>query len=869
MATDIGELLVKLSADLKSLDSGLKQARGDLAGFQNYANSFGDTIKKALTFTVGILGISALIGELKSLASGVIEVGSKLQTMKLAAYAVGQNFGYTAGVIDSFVQDLKKVRVSSTDAYEAVSQFASKGLDPGQLQSIAQAARDLAVAAGKSPQDMFTLLIDSIVTGTPRALRQAKIPIKEFQDSVVAEGKSMDDNLKLSAQERSQVMIDLILKYAKTVEGVSESTAGSYSRQLGQIKYMSTEAKEALWDFMEPMLTAITGEKIKVWSDLLGWLKANRDELKEWGTTAGEFIKQVWGVVSSIVKWTVENGSLLKSLLELAIAFKLAGYAMALAGALQAAGAAAAASGTLAMGAVAGWTAMAGSIKLAAIALAAYAIYKTFTEPGQLTGPTSSGDPFADVAGGAREKDLAPKKSKLTVLTDQQKFANFTAAERQKEVDAAIAKWNAQFGDKTGTGKGGGGKGDKGLNEDMLSFLTQYLDAKRKLELKGAEESYQNFKADNAKKKAELDRDLAEGKIAGLEYNKALIKMAEEETAASLKLIDAKIAKEKEASAWAQGELRTRAEAGQISPEALDLSLKRLQIDLATRLKDLEGEAYRDKIKLQRELIDLSAKEYQNRKLIKDALATGREGAALGPVQMDAAALSRLERDRSREREGLVIQGATPGDLSKFDATTSAQVFNKKYGEQISGMANSIATGLTSLVDSIGSGTQDLMKSANSMFKGLLTEVLKPGIKALTQGLMDGFKSMFGSLGPGLASALLGVVAIVGMLLTSTKQKSSFSASGVQSNVTSTEAVRGIIAGETSIPIAKVSESLSEALTPHLGVLRQIEANTRGGGAGASPVNINYRSDAGNRATTRESIDAYFREYLLQGAGSR
>jgi len=412
--------------------------------------------------------------------------------------------------------------------------------------------------------------------------------------------------------------------------------------------------------------------------------------------------------------------------------------------------------------------------------------------------------------------------------------------------------------------KGGG----KGLNEDLLSFLTQYLDAKRKLELKGAEESYQNFKAENDKKKAELDRDLLEGKIAGLEYNKALIKMAEEETAAALKLIDAKIAKEKEASAWAQGELATRAQKGEISPEALDLSLKKLQIDLATRLKDLEGESYRDKIKLQKELIDLSAKEYQNRQAIVDALAAGREGAALGPLQEQAAGVSRLERDRGREREGLVSKGATPGDLSQFDTTTADQVFNKKYGEQISSMASSIGSGLSSLVDSIASGGQNLMQTANNVFKSLFTAALKPGLDQLQQLLTNGFKEMFGSLGPGLASAVMGVIGIVGMLLTSDKKKGSFSPSGVQSNVTSTEAVRGIIAGETSIPIGEISVSLSEALTPHLGVLRQIEANTRGG-AGANPVNVNYRNDAGNRASTRESMEAYFKEYLLQGAGSR
>ena len=869
MATDIGELLVKLSADLKSLDSGLKQAKGDLAGFQNYASSFGASIKKALTFTVGILGVSALIGELKSLASGVIEVGSKLQTMKLAAYAVGQNFGYTPGVIDSFVQDLKKVKISSTDAYESVSQFASKGLDPGQLQSIGQAARDLAVAAGKSPQEMFNLLIDSIVTGTPRALRQAKIPIKEFQDTVLAEGKSLDDNLKLSAQERSQVMIDLILKYAKTVEGVSESTKGAYSRQLGQIKYMSTEAKEALWDFMEPLLTAITGEKIKVWSDLLGWLKANRDELKEWGTTAGEFVKQIWEVVSSVVKWTVENGSLLRSLVELAVAFKLAGYLMTLGVALQTVGAAAAASGSMAMGAVAGWTAMAGSIKLAAIALAGYAIYKTFKEPGQLTGPTSSGDPFADVAGGARDKDLTSQKSsKLTVLTEQQKFQNYTAAEKQKEVDAAIAKWNKDFGDKPVSGKGGGGKAAKETADSLLAPLLAMYKTKREVELQEAQNSLDLLKTTNAAKRAELEQNLATGLIDGQVYYQRLQDLQQQETAGALDMI----ARKRDAQKKAYQESLTEVAADtKLSDAAKSIALQKLAAENRKALAKLDAESAQVPLEAAKKLTEELTRQLEIKRQYTQSTAQLEIDNAqmMGQITEQEATVRKLYLDWVEAKRQAFQAGVfnplspsyVPGAEAALDKNKEAKQGQALYG----GYASAITSGISSMVDALMSGGQDLKKAANSMFKSLFNEALKPGLEALKNALTSGFTSVFGAAGGAIASAVMGVIGLVGMLLTSGGGKKSFTSSGVQSNVTGHEAVRGIIGGETSIPIAEISVSLSEAMAPHLGVLRQIEANTRGGG-GAAQVNVNYQGTQEKRATTRESMETYFREYLLQGA---
>ena len=50
--TDIGELLVRLSADLKNLEGGLKKARNDLSGFQGYAQSFASSLKKTLMASI-------------------------------------------------------------------------------------------------------------------------------------------------------------------------------------------------------------------------------------------------------------------------------------------------------------------------------------------------------------------------------------------------------------------------------------------------------------------------------------------------------------------------------------------------------------------------------------------------------------------------------------------------------------------------------------------------------------------------------------------------------------------------------------------------------------------------------------------------
>ena len=289
---------------------------------------------------------------------------------------------------------------------------------------------------------------------------------------------------------------------------------------------------------------------------------------------------------------------------------------------------------------------------------------------------------------------------------------------------------------KAPKGGGGGGKGAaEKSTEDLLSHLTAYLEAKRQLELKEAEESYQTFKAAQDKKKAELELWLVEGKITGQEYYAALKAMAEEEAAAAIKLIEAKTAKEKEAYEWARKEISAKAAKGEISPEGQDLALKKLAAEHALRLKELEGEALREKIGLQKQSLELLKQEYDNRQRIIDTLASGREEAALGPIAEKEAEINRLLRERQKLREDLITKGATPGQVSQFDTTTKDLEFNKKYGEQISGMASAISNGLSSLVDSIGSGTQDLMKSANSMFKSIFNAAIETRLGSVDAAL--------------------------------------------------------------------------------------------------------------------------------------
>jgi hypothetical protein len=884
---DLGVLLSKIAVDVADLKKGLQDGRNELTSFKSMAEGVGSQVKKALTFTVGALGIGALLMEFKGLLQGVTEVGARLETVKLASYAVGQNFGYTSSNIDLLVNDLKNFKVATSDAYEAVSQFISHGLDPRQLASIAQASRDLAVAAGKSPQEMFSLLVDSIVTGTPRALRQAKIPIKEFQDSVLAEGKSLDDNLKLSAQERSQVMIDLIMKYAQTVQGASESTAGTYTRQLSQIKYMAQQAKEVLWDFMQPLLTAITGEKIKVWSDLLGWLTANRAELQKWGQTIGEFIRMVWGMIAAVIAWVVANGDLLKTFIELAVLFKLSGYIIALGTAIRGAVPAlyALATGaTVVKAAFGGWLAILIQVLVALGTLGAYKIAQIAQEKPSVARSMAMGEAewvqtdeqreanaAEDRTAEAREKarsgvhksteeklkDLTPEQQKQYQELQSQLSTASVTGNLDKQVQDAMAKWKDMFGDKAGAGKGGG-KGAAGAEEDLFGEYLKVREQLRQAEIQDAQSSLDLLKATNEKKKAEMDKDLAEGLIDGQTYHEKLRAMENGETAAALALIDKKRQAQIKAHEDALADLARQ----EMSPEMA--GYRRQEEDSKNRMAmaQLAAEAAKVKLEGEKKVTEELKKQFEIQKQFKQKVEDLELSTAWGPIEEQEAKLQQLYLEWQRAKADAIKEGVSPEMLARMEAAYGRKTWNAgPQAEQAAGMASAITQWFSSAVDAIMQGGQDLKKTLNGLFKAVFTEAMKPGLKELQQLLMNGFKELFGAAGGALGSAIMGVIGLVGMMLTSGGSKSSWSPSGVQSSVTAHEAVRGVIAGDTSIPIAEIGVSLQDALVSTNGILMDIERNTRGG-AGASNVQVSLE---GIEDAVRGAMERYFADRLQLG----
>lgn len=909
MANDsMRELMLKIGADVADLKGKMASAKQELSAFQQHAEAVGGQIKGALAFAGIAVGLGLLVEKIKSMTVEWANIGARTETVQVAMQAVGKNAGLSAQSLDYFTAKVKGAGITTQESMTAITKFMMQGLPLDRLQELATRARDLAVIAGKNTSETLAGVVHGIVTQQTEVLRTYGVNVGTFEGIFDRYAESIGKTRKeLNSVEKAQAALSAVLEATGKAAGAAAAADETVGKQLQSLQRYAITAKEAMWDMFQPAYLQIIKEVTSYWKELTTWAQNNKDTLREWGDYFKEWVTSVAAAIKSTVQWAAANRELLVTIVELAVVYKLAGWLTALGtavwGCVTAVKALATGAATAQM-AFGGWLGV--LIKIVA-ALAVIGMYKAGKmaekEPGVAagmmlgdawtpegaaqiddamlkkpkeappgwTGKTSKPGQYANlqerIEGYAKVlfKDLPPEEARKKAADMIQEQAELEA---KAAVEKAIKDAPKPAGKKEGKGK---------KETDYTGYLMGEINAQKKLELEQAQESLENFKSLQAARKDVLDDELNREKISGEAYWKAVGQMEQDALARSKTLVQQKI--DAENNAYEQG--KAVLEGSNRDPVRKSADLQKLELDHQTKLLALKREENKldaDHTKFQAERTKAAGEML---KTVNDSLRDNALGTALGPVEEREERINKLVTDQLEKRREMVrLMGQLvaagemspedmAGKLKTFDQQNETKLFNEKFGADIKAAAQAITQGFTDMIDSMMEGGQNFMQSAHNMFKQLFSLGMKPGLEALQQQLIGGFKSLFGAAGSALASAVMGVIGLVGMLLTSGSQKSSWSPSGVQSGVTASEPVRGVIAGETSIPIAQISDSLRDATAPHLSVLRQIETNTRGGGKGGGGGKLDISvTVSGIMEQIDEAVKKYFKEYLIMGAGA-
>jgi hypothetical protein len=861
MPEDLGALVAKLAADMSDLKRGLAEGRAEFTSFQSMIESGAAKVKQLLAFAGVAVGIGAAISKIKELGAEILDLGGKSELLRVSAYAIGQHYGMASGSVDVYVQKLKEMGIEEDKALQSVNNFLKAGVSIDQLPDLAQAAKKLAPSMGMFFNDAYASIISAVTKGTPKALAELTPGVKQALQAASSETLKMLDSTILSGTERTQIMVDFVKQAAAKMQTAGDDAANSYMRKLEEYKLAAKNAKEALFELVKPVAMAVTGAEIQSWQDFYAWIAKNKQQLMELGEIIGVYIQKGFLGTKQVIDFVYAHKDLLKVLLEVATVMKIISWFTIAEGAGAAAIAVGGLTGKLAalrLALSSPWTLV---ITVSILGLMEGLKQLDKLSKGAARGPTLAGEAY---------NLMTPEQQKEIDQAGRDEFEGYEkptgVTGKLPKQDPEVARLQAALAAAQGKKEqalppGGKGGGAAAPDDHLLRLELAMFKAQRDEKLSLAQNYYDELKARNDKSRAEEAQNLAAGLIDGQTYYARLQELQQQETAGAL----AMIVKKKDAQQKSyQDSLRELEADAKLSPEAKNLAQQKLAAENRKAIAKLDAEAAMARLTGEKQITEELTRQVKVRQQYQDQTAALNieTAALLGAISGQEATLQKLYLDWQNAKRKAIEEGASPEALRAMELNLQAKQADVKYG----GYASAITQGISSLIDSLMQGGQDLKKAANNIFKSLFNEALKPGLEQLRGMLVNGFKELFGAAGAGLASAVMGAIGLLGMLLTSSGS-SSYSASGVTSGVTASEAIRGVIAGPTSIPIAEINIGLREALLDTNNWLSKIEGNTRGGAGGGLAVSVAASGLAGTvRQAIREEMERYFEDVLMQGA---
>ncbi len=292
---------------------------------------------------------------------------------------------------------------------------------------------------------------------------------------------------------------------------------------------------------------------------------------------------------------------------------------------------------------------------------------------------------------------------------------------------------------------------------------------------------------------------------------------------------------EDELESTAQNILATRIKIAEVSGNLVGLARLRLE-----QTKNL---SLVDKVRL----AILKAIEFlANKRLATETKLSGLKSsirdiegqiATVGKTHEETA---RILIDRARARGELISEEIAKQRILlgiEEDKLDKAKEIDKKREELVGSVTDIIGQGVTEGILKGKIAFKDVAEIGANLFRNFMSKA----IDDIGKKLSDILTKVLGSAGAiGLAGALIG---IGGLIISNLQGKTESTIDDFGNQVTSSEAVRGVVAGPTNVAISRVGNQLKEALRVSEGLLLRIanavESGGGGGGGGAGDTSDN------------------------------
>jgi hypothetical protein len=254
MATEF-EVMARLLGDSSSAVSAFTSASGAAQQFQGQVDKTNGMLV-ALGAGFATAGYSVI-----KFAKHAFDEAARVAELDVAITAIGRSTGVGAAQLRQAAKDIKAMGIETASAQKMAIEFAQGNLDLAQASKIARVAQDLAVISQKNSTDTAMLLTRAVKTGNSMLLKSAGVSRQASEAYATYAQELGKSQTALTAQERQQAIVNLIMDEGKKVAGVYEAAMMEAGKVLRSFPRIMSNIRDtfgsALLDGFGPAIKAV------------------------------------------------------------------------------------------------------------------------------------------------------------------------------------------------------------------------------------------------------------------------------------------------------------------------------------------------------------------------------------------------------------------------------------------------------------------------------------------------------------------------------------------------------------------------------------------------------------------------------------
>ncbi len=209
----------------------------------------------ATALTVVVAGLGKVIQFLEQVAKQGLDAAARMDSLTIGLATVSKNAGQSIEFVREKLAGLQRTGIQTSEAAETLMQFLTQRLPIENIEQLARAGQDMAVAFGRNSTEVFQRFVYAITTGQNEVLRLVginKTAIQMQEEYAATLGKTAKE---LTENERRLAVINGILKQATGYTGLYENSLQAVGKQLGSLTRYISEGALAFGQTLLPVMS--------------------------------------------------------------------------------------------------------------------------------------------------------------------------------------------------------------------------------------------------------------------------------------------------------------------------------------------------------------------------------------------------------------------------------------------------------------------------------------------------------------------------------------------------------------------------------------------------------------------------------------